>query len=136
MTDFNAEIIREFRSSGGAVGGPLEGIPLVLITHRGAKTGAVHTTPVRYYRDGDRLIVFASNMGAAVHPAWFHNIVANPQVTAEVGDENYQANATVLQGKARDEMWSRLRAELPFLVEHQERAGSRQIPLVALTRMG
>jgi deazaflavin-dependent oxidoreductase (nitroreductase family) len=136
VTDFNADIIREFRSSGGAVGGPLEGIPLVLITHRGAKTGAVRTTPVRYYRDGDRLIVFASNMGAAVHPAWFHNIVANPQVTAEVGDERYEANATVLQGNARDDMWSRLVAELPFLVEHQQRAGSRQIPLVALTRVG
>lgn len=135
MSDFNADIISEFRSSGGVVGGPLEGVPLVLVTHRGAKTGTMRTTPVRYYTDGERLIVFASNMGAAFQPAWFHNIVANPQVTVEVGHETYEANATVLRGNARDGMWTRLVAELPFLVEHQDKAGEREIPLVALTRV-
>ena len=132
MTDFNAEILRQFRSNGGAVGGQLDGVPLVLVTHRGAKTGTVRTTPLRYYRDGDRLIVFASNMGADVHPAWFHNLVANPEVTVEVGEETYQASANVLRGDVRYAMWKRLIAELPFLVEHQQRTGGREIPLVAL----
>jgi deazaflavin-dependent oxidoreductase (nitroreductase family) len=135
MSDFNADIIREFRSSGGAVGGPLEGVPLVLVTHRGAKSGALRTTPLRYYSDGGRLILFASNLGAASHPAWFHNLVANPRITVEVGDESYEASATVLRGEARDDLWKRLVEDLPFLVEHQERAGEREIPLVALTRV-
>jgi deazaflavin-dependent oxidoreductase (nitroreductase family) len=135
MSDFNANIIREFRSNGGAVGGPLEGVPLVLLTHRGAKSGALRTTPLRYYREGDRLILFASNLGATSHPAWFHNVVGNPRVTVEVGDGSYEARATVLQGAARDELWRQLVEELPFLIEHQERSGKREIPLVALTRV-
>ena len=135
MSDFNADIIKEFRSNGGAVGGPLEGVPLVLVTHRGAKSGALRTTPLRYYSDGGRLILFASNLGAASDPAWFHNLVANPRITVEVGDESYEAGATVLRGETRDNLWKRLVEELPFLVEHQKRAGEREIPLVALTRV-
>jgi deazaflavin-dependent oxidoreductase (nitroreductase family) len=136
MTDFNAEVVAEFRSNRGAVGGPLEGVHLALVTHRGARSGAVRTTPLRYYRDGDRLILFASNLGSARHPAWFRNVVANPRVTVEVGDETYEATAAVLRGTARDRIWKRLIAELPFLVDHQQRAGSREIPLIALRRLG
>lgn len=67
MTDFNADIISEFRSNGGAVGGALLGVPLVLVAHRGARSGIIRTTPLRYYKDCDRLILFASNLGAASH---------------------------------------------------------------------
>jgi deazaflavin-dependent oxidoreductase (nitroreductase family) len=135
MSDFNADVIEQFRAKGGAVGGPLEGVPLVLVSHHGARTGAVRTTPLGYYRDGDHLVLFASNLGAAHHPQWFHNIVANPRVTVELGEESFDADATVLQGEDRAAVWQRLIIARPFLVEHQQNAGSRTIPLVALRRL-
>ena len=134
MSDFNAQVISEFRAKGGAVGGPFEGIPLVLLTHRGARSGVRRTTPLRYYRHRDRLIVFASNLGSEVHPAWFHNLVANPQVTVEVGNTHYEGIAEVIRDETRDRLWSLLVQELPFLLEHQHRAGRRTIPLVAIRR--
>lgn len=136
MTAFNAEVIAEFRSNGGVVGGPLEGVPLVLVTHRGAITGAARTTPLGYYDDGDQLILFASNLGAARHPSWFHNIVASPRVTVELGEQTFEADATVLDGSDRTAMWKRLVTKRPFLVEHQQKAGDREIPLLALRRIG
>jgi deazaflavin-dependent oxidoreductase (nitroreductase family) len=135
MSDFNGDVIKEFRANRGAVGGPLGGVPLLLVTHRGAKTGTVRTTPLGYYDDGDQLIVFASNLGAARHPAWFHNLVANPRVTVELGEDRFDADTTVLGGDERAAVWSRLVVARPFLVDHQRKAGARQIPLVALRRM-
>lgn len=133
MSDFNADVIGEFRANGGAVGGPLTGVPLVLVTHRGARTGVTRTTPLGYYDDGDRLLLFASNMGAPRHPDWLHNLAASPRVTVELGEEVFEAEASVLSGTARDAAWERVIAARPFLVEHQQRAG-RRIPLVALHR--
>lgn len=135
MSDFNAGVISEFRANHGRVGGPLEGIPLVLVTHTGARTGQTRTTPLGYFDDGDTLILFASNLGAPGHPAWFHNIAANPSVTVEVGDERFDAAATILQGDDRHEVWTRLVLARPFLIDHQEKAGRREIPLIALYRL-
>lgn len=134
MSDFNAEVISEFRATGGAVGGALQGVPLVLVTHRGARSGVERTTPLGYYDDGDRLILFASNMGAPRAPAWFHNMRLNPRVTVELGRETFEADATVLEGDTRTDAWDRVVAARPFLVEHQRRAG-REIPLIALDRV-
>lgn len=133
MSDFNADVIEEFRANRGSVGGPLAGVALVLVTHRGARTGLVRTTPLGYYDDGDQLILFASNMGGPRHPDWFHNLAANPHIKVEVGDESFEAEATVLSGPDRDAAWARVVAARPFLLEHQARAG-REIPLVAVTR--
>jgi deazaflavin-dependent oxidoreductase (nitroreductase family) len=134
VTDFTASVIDEFRANGGRVGGPLEGVPLVLITHRGARSGRHRTTPLGCYADGEELVVFASNLGAPRHPAWFHNIVANPRVTVERGHERYEADAVALSGGERASVWQRLAQARPFLVEHQARAGSREIPLITLRR--
>lgn len=135
MSDFNADVIMEFRANGGAVGGALEGVPLLLITHRGARTGTVRTNPLGYYDDGDRLVLFASNLGAARHPDWFHNVVADPRVIVEVGEDHFEAGATVLRRPEREGVWTRLVAARPFLVEHQQKAGAREIPLIALRRL-
>lgn len=131
MGHFNAEVIEEFRANGGSVGGALAGVPLLLVTHRGARTGVVRTTPLGYYDDGDRLILFASNMGASRHPDWYHNIAADPHVTIEVGGKAFEAEASVLTGSDRDAAWERVVAARPFLVEHQDKA-RRQIPLIAI----
>lgn len=129
----NQRVIAEFRAAGGVVGGPLAGRMLLLLSTRGAKSGLRRTTPLRYFSDGGTPVVFASNLGAARHPAWYHNLVAEPAVEVEVGVERFGARAVVVEGEARARLWERVVAEYPFLAEHQART-SRQIPLVALER--
>ncbi|GEN81466.1 nitroreductase family deazaflavin-dependent oxidoreductase [Actinotalea fermentans] len=131
MDDVNAEVIDEFRANGGSVGGALAGVSLLLLTHRGARSGVSRTTPLGYYEDGERLILFASNRGAARAPDWYHNIVADPRVTVELGEETFEAEASELVGPDREATWERAVAVRPFLAEHQEKAG-RQIPLIAV----
>jgi deazaflavin-dependent oxidoreductase (nitroreductase family) len=102
MSDWNTPIIEEFRTNGGKVGGPFEGAPLLLLTTTGAKSGQRHTTALTYLPDSDRLIVFASNAGASTNPAWYHNLVADPQATVEVRTETFNVTAIVITGEERD----------------------------------
>jgi deazaflavin-dependent oxidoreductase (nitroreductase family) len=136
MDDYNQVVIAEFRQNSGVVGGPLEGVPLVLLTHRGRRSGTLRTNPLGYYEDGEQVILFASNMGAARHPDWFLNIVADPKVMVDRGTDRYEADAVVLQGPERQRTWEKVVHAKPYLVEHQQRAGSREIPLIALRRVG
>ena len=132
--DFNRRIIEEFRANGGKVGGQFAGAPMLLLTTTGAKTGRRHTTPVMYNTDGDRLLVFASKGGAPTNPAWYHNLVAHPTVTVEVGTETLEARATVLTGEERDVQFNRQAAKYPGFAEYQEKT-TRTIPVVALERV-
>ncbi|MFD0365069.1 nitroreductase/quinone reductase family protein [Nocardia sp. GCM10030253] len=134
---FNDAIIEEFRENAGQVGGMFAGAPLVLLTTTGAKSGRRHTTPAVYFRDGDRILVFGSNAGADTHPAWFHNLRANPEVTVEIGRdgavETYQASAVVLEGEERDRHYAEQVERDPAFAAYQ--AGTtRIIPVVALGR--
>jgi deazaflavin-dependent oxidoreductase (nitroreductase family) len=131
QSDFNQQIIAEFRANDGAVGGPLAGRPLLLLTTVGNKSGNPRTTPLGYQMNGDRLLVFASNLGARTHPAWFRNVLAHPGVVIEVGDERFDSVATVADGDERARLWAEAVAAWPFLIEHQERA-KRDIPIVVL----
>jgi deazaflavin-dependent oxidoreductase (nitroreductase family) len=133
-TDWNQAIIAEFRANGGKVGGPFEGAPLLLLTTTGAKTGRRLTTPVLYNTDGQRLLIFASKGGAPTHPAWYHNLVANPRVTLEVGTETFEATATVLHGEERDRLFARHAAQYPGFAEYQAKT-TRTIPVIALERV-
>ena len=136
MNDFNEQVIAEFRDNGGKVGGPFEGAPMVLLHHTGAKSGVERVTPLMYRPDGDRVVIFASKGGAPDHPAWFHNLVANPETTIEVGDEaGVAVRATVLEGDERDRIWSAQKAEVPQFAEYEVTAGDREIPVVALERI-
>lgn len=132
MTDFNAQVVDEFRANGGRVGGPLAGQQVLLVTHRGARTGTVRTTPLGYFDDAGTPVLFASAMGAPKHPQWFHNLVANPDVAVEVGTDAFAARARVVEGAERDELWARVVAAKPFLAAHQEATGGRLIPLIRL----
>src|ERR1700749_3876565 len=96
MNDFNANVIKEFHENGGKVGGMFEGAPMILVHHIGAKSGTERIAPLCYYSEGDRLFVFASKGGADDNPAWFHNLVANPNVTVEVGTEKFPVIASVV----------------------------------------
>jgi deazaflavin-dependent oxidoreductase (nitroreductase family) len=134
MTDqkeYNRKLIEEFRANRGIQGGPFEGRPLLLLTTTGAKSGQGYTAPMMYVPEGDRLLVIASNIGAPVHPDWYHNLVAHPEVTVETGTETFEATAVVTEGEERQQLWNRIVEQYPFFTEHQAKT-TRQIPIVAL----
>ncbi|MFE5793407.1 nitroreductase/quinone reductase family protein [Streptomyces sp. NPDC056503] len=138
MSAFNQQVIEEFRGNGGRVGGMFEGADLLLLTTRGARSGREHTTPVVYVRDGARLLVFASNGGAPRHPAWFHNVRAEPRVTVELGTpdgtvDRFEAEAVAAEGVERDRLYAEQARRDPAFAAYQ--AGTtRPIPVVALRR--
>ncbi|WBB68754.1 nitroreductase/quinone reductase family protein [Micromonospora sp. WMMD812] len=134
--EFNQQIIDEFRATGGRVTGPFEGARLILLTTTGARSGAPHTTPVAYLPDaGGRILIIASAGGAARHPDWFHNILADPQVTVEDGIFTYPARAVVLTGTERDELFARAVEADPGWAAYQSKT-TRVIPVVALEQAG
>jgi deazaflavin-dependent oxidoreductase (nitroreductase family) len=127
-------MIEDMRSHHGEVTqGPLKGKPLMLLTTIGARSGMRRTSIVTYSRDGDRYAIAASKGGAPNHPGWFHNLVANPQVTLEVGGETFHALATVTSGPKRDELWERHTDLLPEFKEYPGRT-TRVIPMILLER--
>lgn len=134
INDFNRRIIEEFRANGGETFGPFKGRNLLLLTTTGAKSGEQRTTPLVYSRDGDRLVIIASMGGAPKHPAWFHNISANPVVTLEVGTEKFDAHASIAEGAERDHLYAQQAAEMPAFNEYQEKT-TRRIPVVVLERL-
>ncbi|GHO42391.1 nitroreductase family deazaflavin-dependent oxidoreductase [Ktedonospora formicarum] len=133
MSDWNKQIIEEFHANGGKVGGPFEGVPLLLLTTTGAKSGKSHTTPLAYFIDGDRFLIVASFAGAPKHPAWYHNILTHPQVSIELGVESYNLTATVITGEERERLWSMITTQNPVFAGYQTKT-TRKIPVVALQR--
>jgi deazaflavin-dependent oxidoreductase (nitroreductase family) len=136
MTDqieYNRSVIEEFRASGGKPGGRLEHMPILLLTTIGAKSGQPRVAPLGYLTDGDRLLIFASDLGAQRHPAWYHNLVAHPEVTVEVGGETFQAIASIAEGAEREQLWAKALLSFPFIDDHQAQT-TRQIPVILLTR--
>lgn len=133
MSDWNTQIIEEFRANKGKVGGPFEGAHMLILTTTGAKTGKRHVTPLVYLPDGDRLIIIASAAGAPKHPAWYHNLVANPQVTVEVGEDSFEATAVVITGEERDQLYAKQVEVMPGFAEYQAKT-TRVIPVIALQR--
>jgi deazaflavin-dependent oxidoreductase (nitroreductase family) len=138
MTDqleFNRKLIEEFRATRGAPDGPYANRPIVLLTTTGAKSGQARTAPVMYVRDGERLLVIASNAGAPSHPQWYRNLIANPALTVEVGTETYPAHAKTISGAERVRLWELITSQYPFFKDHQAKI-SREIPVVELVRDG
>ncbi len=132
MTDWNTKIIDEFRANGGKVGGQFEGFPLLILHSTGAKSGRERINPLAYRAVNGGYAVFGSKAGAPSHPDWFHNLVANPEASVEVGTETLEVTARVLEGKERDAVWDAQSSENSFFAEYQEKSG-REIPVVLLT---
>jgi deazaflavin-dependent oxidoreductase (nitroreductase family) len=133
--DFNQAIIEEFRANEGRVGGQFEGSPVLLLTSTGARTGERRTTPVVYLTDGDRMVIFASKGGAPTNPAWYHNLVANPRATVEVGPETAEVDAVVTSGEERERLFERQAERFPQFADYARKT-TREIPVVALERTG
>jgi deazaflavin-dependent oxidoreductase (nitroreductase family) len=132
MSDFNATIIEEFRANAGQLGGTFEGAPMLLLHTRGARSGEPRVHPMMYLLDGERYLVFASKAGADTNPAWYHNLVAHPDATIEVGDAEVAVQATELKGAERDQWYAEQARRYPGFADY-ERKTSRVIPVMALT---
>jgi deazaflavin-dependent oxidoreductase (nitroreductase family) len=130
MTDWNAHVIEEFRANGGKVTGDMEGWPIVLVHHTGAKTGTERVNPLVYQQlDGDAIAVFASKAGAPTNPDWYHNLVAHPDTTIEIGTETRHVRARVAPGDERERIWERQKQAMPQFSKYEETA-NREIPVV------
>lgn len=134
MADFNQKVIEEFRANGGKVGGNFEGRPLLLLTTIGAKSGRRLVKPLMYIRDGERYVIVASKGGAPSHPAWYYNILANPEVELEVGDEKFAARATIAEEPERSRLYDIFAKNWSFFAEYQTKT-TRVIPVVVLERV-
>lgn len=134
INDFNQKVISEFRANQGKVGGQYANRPLLLLTTTGAKSGKTYTNPLAYTKDGNRFVVIASFGGGPKNPSWYHNLVAHPEVTVEVGSERFQARATVATGEERQRLYDRQAEQMPAFAEYQKKT-TRQIPVIVLTRI-
>jgi deazaflavin-dependent oxidoreductase (nitroreductase family) len=133
VSDFNQQIIDEFRANEGRVGGMFEGAPMILIHHIGAKSGIERVVPLVYFpEDEDRMVIVASAGGAPNHPAWYHNLKANPKIDVEVGADTFPVVAEEIVGDERDAIWQRVITDKPGFAEYQQKT-TRTIPLLRLT---
>jgi deazaflavin-dependent oxidoreductase (nitroreductase family) len=132
MSDFNQQVIEEFRANGGTAGGMFEGKPLLLLHNVGARSGREYVTPLVYLADDGRTFVFASKGGAPNHPGWFHNLKAEPNVSIEIGDRRREVVATEVTGEERDRIYEIQKAQQPQFAEY-EAATDRTIPVIELT---
>jgi deazaflavin-dependent oxidoreductase (nitroreductase family) len=133
INDWDRQIIEEFRANGGNVGGQFVGAPLLLLTTTGAKSGQQRISPLVYLSEGGRIYVFAGNRGAPTNPGWYHNLVAHPDVTVELGTEKFEARAIVVKG-AEGERLGRIQLQkIPALAELAAKI-TRKVPVVLLER--
>ena len=133
VANWNTKVIEEFRANEGRVGGPFEGAPVLLLHTTGARSAQERVNPVMYLDlDGNRY-VFASKSGADSNPDWYHNLVAHPEVTVEVGAETYPATATAVSGDDHDRIYAEQARRVPGFAEYAQKT-ARVIPVVQLRR--
>jgi deazaflavin-dependent oxidoreductase (nitroreductase family) len=133
VSDWNREVVDEFRARGGKVAA-FEGRPLLLLHSKGAKTGTGYVNPLVYLPVGDDFAVFGSKAGAPVNPGWYHNLRANPETVVEIGTERIPVRARVAEGEERDRIWAEQKRVNPNFAEYEEKT-TRPIPVVILERV-
>ncbi len=130
-TDFNGQIIEEFRANQGRLGGGFEGAPMLLLTTTGARSGATRVNPMMYLEEGGRRYVFASKAGAPTNPDWYYNLLAHPEVSVEIGTETLAMRASPVEGSERDRIYTEQAQRYPGFAEYEAKT-DRVIPVVAL----
>ena len=133
MNDFNNNVINEFRANEGKVGGGFEGANMVLVHHKGARSGTERVAPLVYRSEGDGWVIFASKAGAPDNPDWYHNLKAHPATSIEVGSEKIDVTAIEVTGADRERIWESQKAEVPQFAEY-EASTDRIIPVIRFER--
>jgi deazaflavin-dependent oxidoreductase (nitroreductase family) len=133
VNDFNRQIIEEYRAKEGKVGGMFEEMSMLILHTTGRKSGKERLNPLAYLSLDEGWAIFASKAGAPTHPDWYHNIVADPDVTIELGSETHDVRARVAEGDEREQIWSSQKTNSPGFAEYEEKARGREIPVVVLT---
>ena len=132
VNDWNTKTIEEFRANAGNVGGPFEGAPLLLLHTTGARTGKERVNPMMYQDLGSGTVaVFASKAGAPTNPDWYRNVVANPDVTAEIGTETRRFRARIASSAEREPIWNKQKQDYPGFADYEAKT-DREIPVVIL----
>jgi deazaflavin-dependent oxidoreductase (nitroreductase family) len=131
MPDWNTQIIDEFRANAGKVSGQFEGAPMLLLHTTGARSGLERVNPMMYQQVGNDVAVFASKGGAPTSPDWYHNLVKNPRVEAEIGTDTLPFTARVAQGDERERIWTAQKSAYPGFADYESKT-TRQIPVVIL----
>lgn len=134
MSDWNKQIIEEFRANDGKVGGHFANTTLLLLHTVGAKSGKERVNPLVTFEDDGRLVVVASKGGATSHPDWYYNILANPVIEVEYGTEKFKARASETEEPERTELYERMEDELASFKDYKKTAG-RVIPVLTLSRI-
>jgi deazaflavin-dependent oxidoreductase (nitroreductase family) len=133
MSDWNRGTIEEFRANGGRVKA-FAHQPLLLLHHRGAKSGTERVNPLAYQELDDGYAVFASKGGAPTNPDWYHNLLANPEVRVEVGTDTVDVVAREAKGEERERIWEEQKRRNRGFADYEEKT-SRQIPVIVLERV-
>jgi deazaflavin-dependent oxidoreductase (nitroreductase family) len=123
-----------YRASGGRLGHTIPGVPgkMLLLYHVGAKSGTKRTSPLLYIEDGEDVVIVASKGGFPKHPAWFHNLKANPDTTVQIGPERRPVHARVATEEERQRLWPVAVRAYRGYEDYQVRSKGREIPLVVL----
>jgi deazaflavin-dependent oxidoreductase (nitroreductase family) len=134
--EWNDKIIAEFRANGGRVGGNFEGAPVVLVHHRGRKSGGDYVTPVMYLpddADNDTIYVFATKGGVPSNPDWYYNLTALGEAIVDRGTETYPVTVRELRGDERDRIYDEQARRYPGFADYaKQTAGIRTIPVLEL----
>lgn len=131
INSWNAKIIDDFRANDGKAGGRFEGVPLLLLHSTGARSGKERINPLAYQAMGDSIAIFASKAGADTHPDWYHNVMADPAVSAEIGTETRSFRARTADGVERESIWAKQKKDYPGFADYEAKT-SREIPVVIL----
>jgi deazaflavin-dependent oxidoreductase (nitroreductase family) len=130
----NEPVIKEFRENGGKVGGYFASMKLLLLTHKGAKSGKEYVSPLAYTMDGDNYVIAASKGGADTNPDWYSNLKANPRVTVEVGTDKFEAEAEEVSPEERDRLYAAHAAVYPTFLDYEKKT-TRKIPVFLLKKV-
>jgi F420H(2)-dependent quinone reductase len=123
-----------YKATGGRLGHTIPGVPgkMLLLDHKGAKSGIERTSPLLYFRDGEDLVIVASKGGFPKHPAWYHNLKANPETTVQVASHRIPVRARTANPEERERLWPMAVKSYHGYEDYAVRSKGREIPLVIL----